>query len=107
MGGDCLNVGCVPSKALIAAARSAANAKRASRLGVFTGGVTVDFSAVMERLRLVHARALVRGDMTQLVTGSVAAGFSREKRSAFVFRGLAVGDLALTSLAYAKAVPNT
>ena len=33
MGGDCLNVGCVPSKALIAAARAAASVKRASEFG--------------------------------------------------------------------------
>lgn len=51
MGGDCLNVGCVPSKALIAAARAAAHARRASRLGVYAEGVTIDFAAVMERLR--------------------------------------------------------
>ena len=51
--------------------------------------------------------ALVRGDMTELLTGSVSAGFSGEKRSAFAFRGLAIGDFALASLAYAKAAPGT
>ncbi len=50
--------------------------------------------------------ALVRGDLTDLVTGSVAAGFSGEKRTAFVFRGMAIGDFALAALAYAKAVPS-
>ena len=52
-------------------------------------------------------RALVSGDMTGLVTGSVSADFSADKCSAFVFRGVAVGDFALASLAYAKAAPST
>ena len=52
MGGDCLNYGCVPSKALIAAASAAHDAVQAGRLGVKTGPVTVDFPRVMAR---VHA----------------------------------------------------
>ncbi len=55
LGGDCLNVGCVPSKALLAAARSAAAARRAGRFGVHTGEVAVDFPAVMKRLRRLRA----------------------------------------------------
>ncbi len=55
MGGDCLNVGCVPSKALIAAARAAADARAAGAFGVRTGGVEVDFPAVMERMRRLRA----------------------------------------------------
>jgi len=46
MGGDCLNYGCVPSKAFIAAA-GAAHRARQSALGVSTSGVHVDFAAVM------------------------------------------------------------
>lgn len=46
MGGDCLNYGCVPSKALISAA-SAAHRARQTALGVSTSGVSVDFAAVM------------------------------------------------------------
>lgn len=46
-GGDCLWTGCVPSKALLAAAAAAANARRGSALGVQVTGVTVDFAAVM------------------------------------------------------------
>jgi pyruvate/2-oxoglutarate dehydrogenase complex dihydrolipoamide dehydrogenase (E3) component/uncharacterized membrane protein YdjX (TVP38/TMEM64 family) len=56
MGGDCLNMGCVPSKALISAARSAASARRAGDLGVRVGSVDVDFAAVMERMRRLRAR---------------------------------------------------
>ena len=55
MGGDCLNVGCVPSKALIAAARAAADARAAGRFGVRVAGVEVDFPAVMERMRRLRA----------------------------------------------------
>lgn len=46
-GGDCLWTGCVPSKALLAAAHAAAQARSAARLGVHTGEVRVDFGEVM------------------------------------------------------------
>ena len=56
MGGDCLNVGCVPSKALIRASRAAAEVQRAAEFGVeVTGGVHVNFPAVMERMRRLRA----------------------------------------------------
>ncbi len=55
LGGDCLNVGCVPSKAIIAAARVAAVARGAQAFGVRVGGVEVDFPAVMERMRRLRA----------------------------------------------------
>lgn len=47
MGGDCLWTGCVPSKSLIAAAETAARARRGERLGVRVGAVEVDFATVM------------------------------------------------------------
>jgi pyruvate/2-oxoglutarate dehydrogenase complex dihydrolipoamide dehydrogenase (E3) component len=56
MGGDCLNVGCVPSKALLRAARAAADVRDAGNFGVrVPEGVTVDFAAVMERMRRLRA----------------------------------------------------
>src|SRR5213596_63754 len=56
LGGDCLNVGCVPSKSLLRAARAAAEVAGAERFGVhLPGPVMVDFSAVMERVRRVRA----------------------------------------------------
>ncbi len=56
LGGDCLNVGCVPSKALIRAARTAAEVRRAGDFGVHVNGeVGVDFAAVMERMRRLRA----------------------------------------------------
>ncbi|CAM3874526.1 bifunctional TVP38/TMEM64 family protein/FAD-dependent oxidoreductase [Vreelandella rituensis] len=47
MGGDCLNTGCVPSKALIRAARSAHEVRHAHRFGIKTQQPEVDFTAVM------------------------------------------------------------
>ncbi len=56
MGGDCSNVGCVPSKALLRAARAAHAVRTAGEFGVrVPAGVTVDFPAVMERMRRVRA----------------------------------------------------
>ncbi len=56
MGGDCLNVGCVPSKAIIRAARSIAAVREAGEFGVHVPrGATVDFGAVMERMRRLRA----------------------------------------------------
>lgn len=52
MGGDCLNVGCVPSKAIIAASRIAGAVADASRFSVHVpDDVQVDFAGVMERMR--------------------------------------------------------
>lgn len=51
-GGDCLWTGCVPSKALIAAAEAAATARDAARFGVITADVQVDFGRAMAH---VHA----------------------------------------------------
>ncbi len=56
MGGDCLNVGCVPSKALLRSAHAAAAVHRAGEFGVrIPGGPEVDFAAVMDRLRRLRA----------------------------------------------------
>jgi pyruvate/2-oxoglutarate dehydrogenase complex dihydrolipoamide dehydrogenase (E3) component len=56
MGGDCLNTGCVPSKALIGAARAAAAVRDAAEFGVHVPeGVRIDFSHVMERMRRLRA----------------------------------------------------
>ncbi|HEV3255619.1 MAG TPA: FAD-containing oxidoreductase, partial [Gemmataceae bacterium] len=56
LGGDCLNVGCVPSKALIRAARAAAQVRDAAQFGIqIPPGVQVDFPAVMKRMRRLRA----------------------------------------------------
>src|SRR6266699_3126427 len=57
LGGDCLNVGCVPSKCVIRSSRIVGELRAASALGVrLPGAAAVDFGAVMERMRAVRAR---------------------------------------------------
>ncbi len=53
MGGDCLNTGCVPSKALIRTARLLAETKRATEFGLKPITTAFDFSEVMERVSRV------------------------------------------------------
>ncbi len=53
MGGDCLNTGCVPSKALIRSAKMVSYARRASEFGFRSAQVDYDFAAVMERVQRV------------------------------------------------------
>ncbi len=53
MGGECLNLGCVPSKALIRSARFLAQARRAKELGFKSASVDFDFAEVMERVQRV------------------------------------------------------
>jgi len=53
MGGDCLNTGCVPSKALIRSAKIASYADRASDFGFKSAKVEFDFAEVMERVQHV------------------------------------------------------
>ncbi len=56
MGGDCLNVGCVPSKALIRSSRTVGDIWNAGKFGVNVSDNTkVDFSAVMKRMRRIRA----------------------------------------------------
>ena len=56
MGGDCLNVGCVPSKAVIRAARAAFDSRNGTEFGVHSKAHSeVDFSAAMERMRRLRA----------------------------------------------------
>lgn len=56
LGGECLWTGCVPSKALIACARAAADARDASRFGVNVGDVSVDAAAVWQWVRSTRTR---------------------------------------------------
>ena len=57
MGGDCLNVGCVPSKGMIRASRAWADLRNAEEFGLhIPPGVTYDFGAAMARMRKLRAR---------------------------------------------------
>ena len=51
MGGDCLNVGCVPSKGLIRSSRLAGELRKGAQLGVRVTDPTIDFTQVMQRMR--------------------------------------------------------
>lgn len=53
MGGDCLNTGCVPSKALLRSAKMLSYAKRAREFGFRSANVEFDFAEVMERVQSV------------------------------------------------------
>jgi len=52
------------------------------------------------------APALIQGDLESVLTGMTQTAYDPKIRSAFVFRGLAVGDLAVTGLAYERAVKS-
>ena len=65
LGGDCLNFGCVPSKALLRAGRAAAAVRDAGEFGVHVpDGTRVDFGQVMERMRRLRA-AIAPNDSAQ------------------------------------------
>ncbi|MFJ4290645.1 dihydrolipoyl dehydrogenase family protein [Cupriavidus sp. NPDC089707] len=55
MGGDCLNSGCVPSKALLRSANFLKQAKRAAALGIAKAEISFDFAEVMARVHRVIA----------------------------------------------------
>ncbi len=104
LGGDCLNVGCVPSKALIRCARAAAAARDASTYGINIGGpISVDFAAVMERMRRLRAH---------IAPNDSAERFSREL-GVDVFMGRArftsesTVEVDGTTLVFSKAVIAT
>jgi pyruvate/2-oxoglutarate dehydrogenase complex dihydrolipoamide dehydrogenase (E3) component len=67
MGGDCLNYGCVPSKALIAAARHAVELRNASVFGISAEGARIDFAKV---------RAYVHATIAALAPNDSVARFT-------------------------------
>jgi pyruvate/2-oxoglutarate dehydrogenase complex dihydrolipoamide dehydrogenase (E3) component/uncharacterized membrane protein YdjX (TVP38/TMEM64 family) len=68
MGGDCLNTGCVPSKALIRSAKFVAQARKARQLGIRSAQVEFDFADVMERVQRV-VKAIEPHDSVARYTG--------------------------------------
>ncbi|MEW5900888.1 MAG: dihydrolipoyl dehydrogenase [Acidobacteriota bacterium] len=69
-GGTCLNVGCIPSKILTAAADKVLEIQEASQLGVRAEGVRADFPAIMERMRkLVRDDQKTSPDSVRLIPG--------------------------------------
>ena len=78
LGGTCLNWGCIPTKALIAAADTFAKIKHAEQFGIHVTGVTVDYVAMIGHKNKVVSQlrggigALLTGNGVKTVTGSAA-----------------------------------
>ncbi len=90
MGGDCLNYGCVPSKALIAASKRAHGMRESARFGLRQPRFDVDFSAVHDHVHQVIA-AIAPNDSVERFSGlgvRVIAGEGRFKNR----KTVAVGD---------------
>jgi len=103
LGGDCLNVGCVPSKAVIRSARVAGALRDGARFGVRASGVEIDFGVAMERMRRLRARISHHDSVER---------FSRELGvdvflGAARFAGDGVVEVDGARLAYRKAVIAT
>ena len=68
LGGECLNTGCVPSKALIAAANHVRAIVRSPAFGISTGTAEVDFAKVHNHVHAV-IRAIAPNDSKERFTG--------------------------------------
>jgi pyruvate/2-oxoglutarate dehydrogenase complex dihydrolipoamide dehydrogenase (E3) component len=104
MGGDCLNVGCVPSKAVIRASRAAAEVRGAGAFGVeVPPGTEIDFAKAMERMRALRAR-LSHNDSVERFTKELGV-------DVFLGEGRFTGDDAVevdgARLRYRRAVITT
>jgi len=75
----------------------------AEGMGAFQRIVIDDLEQEAQMSKPMVPSALVVGDLSGLVSGEIAGRAGAEERTAFVFRGLAVGDLALAALAYSRA----
>jgi pyruvate/2-oxoglutarate dehydrogenase complex dihydrolipoamide dehydrogenase (E3) component len=80
LGGDCLNIGCVPSKAIIRTSRLYAEMRNAGRYGAqIPADIRVDFPAVMQRMRGIRAR-ISRGDSVRRLSAAGVDVFFGEAR---------------------------
>jgi pyruvate/2-oxoglutarate dehydrogenase complex dihydrolipoamide dehydrogenase (E3) component/uncharacterized membrane protein YdjX (TVP38/TMEM64 family) len=68
MGGDCLNTGCVPSKALIRSAKLLSHIGRSTEFGIRSASADFEFADVMERVRRV-VRTVAPHDSAERYTG--------------------------------------
>jgi len=103
LGGDCLNVGCVPSKCIIRSSRACADARATRTFGVnLLDGVEADFSAAMERMRRLRA-AISRHDAAQRFRDMGVDVFLGEGR----FAGPEAVEVAGKTLRFKKAVIAT
>jgi len=77
LGGDCLNVGCVPSKCLLRSARQVDLARRDGEFGVGDGGGTGDFAAIMERMRRLRSEISPNDSARRLTEAGVDVYFGQ------------------------------
>jgi pyruvate/2-oxoglutarate dehydrogenase complex dihydrolipoamide dehydrogenase (E3) component len=71
LGGVCINVGCTPTKTMVASARVAALARRGAEYGVHTGSISVDMQAVRQRKQAIVEGA--RGGYENRITAAQEA----------------------------------
>jgi pyruvate/2-oxoglutarate dehydrogenase complex dihydrolipoamide dehydrogenase (E3) component len=102
LGGDCLNTGCVPSKAILRTARAVGEIRRAPDLGVQIGRVDVDFGAVMRRMRQRRAGLAPNDSAERMTRLGIDVFFGTA--SFISARELAVGS---TTLRFRRAVIAT
>lgn len=80
IGGTCLNIGCVPSKAIIRTSRLYAEMRDAIRYGgQVPDGIGVDFAAVMERVRRIRAHLGQRHSVKWLAAAGVDVFFGEAR----------------------------
>jgi ornithine cyclodeaminase/alanine dehydrogenase len=76
-------------------------------IGSFDRIVVDDLEQEKKMSKPMVSPELVKGDLTQLVCGDLSGRTRPEERTAFAFRGLAVGDLAVAGLAYQRTLDST
>ena len=103
LGGGCLNVGCVPSKAIIRTSRLYAEMRNAEHYGAqVPGDIRVDFAAVMQRMRRIRAR-VSRVDSVQRLSATGVDVFLGEAH----FTGPDALSVDGTKLRFRKAIVAT
>src|SRR6266496_2389426 len=103
LGGGCLNVGCIPSKAIIRTSRLYAETRNAEHYGAHVpGDIRVDFAAVMQRMRRIRAR-ISRVDSVQRMSSSGTDVFLGEAH----FTGADALSVDGTKLRFRKAIIAT
>jgi pyruvate/2-oxoglutarate dehydrogenase complex dihydrolipoamide dehydrogenase (E3) component len=103
LGGDCLNYGCVPSKAIIRSSRLAADLREAACFGLrVPPGTETDFAAVMERMRRLRA-AISQHDSVRRFRDQGVDVFLGEAH----FSGPRTVEVAGKTLAFSRAVIAT
>ena len=95
MGGDCLNTGCVPSKALIRSAKILNYGRRADEFGLKQTAIDFDFAAVMERVQQV-VKKIEPHDSVERYTGLGVECIQGEARITSPYT-VTVGERTLTT----------